>query len=200
MKPHTLNPSENGFTMLYIKNMVCNRCIMVVDRILNDMRLSPVNVSLGTVCLAVTPTATQLTDLSQRLEAVGFSLLDDPRTQLIERIKNAIIRLVYHDDGALRENLSDYLTRMLPHEYSVLSKLFSESEGTTIEKYFIAQKIERVKELLSYGELSLSEIADKLHYSSTAHLSAQFKNVTGITSSSFRAQQQSHARKPLDEI
>lgn len=134
------------------------------------------------------------------LEALGFELLEDRRLQLVERIRTAVVRLVHHNDGMpLRERLSDYLTRQLGHDYSALSKLFSEVSGTTIEKYFIAQKIERAKELLRYDELSLSQIADSLGYSSAAYLSAQFKSVTGMTPSRFR-QQKTAVRRPLDRV
>ena len=119
--------------------------------------------------------------------------------QLIEQVRHLVIDLVHHKNSALRTNLSDYLTEHLHHDYSALSKLFSEVTGTTIEKYFIAQKIERVKELLVYDELSLSQIADLLNYSSTAHLSAQFKSVTGMTPSRFK-QEKKNLRKPLDAV
>lgn len=112
---------------------------------------------------------------------MGFELIDDRRSLLIERLRNAVIELAhYHDDG-MRTNLSDYLSEKFHSDYSALSKLFSEMTGITLEKYYIAQRVERVKELLVYNELSLGQIADKLNYSSTAHLSAQFKSVTGIT-------------------
>ena len=137
--------------------------------------------------------------LRRELEALCFELLDDRRMQLIEQVRHLVIDLVHHKNSALRTNLSDYLTEHLHHDYSALSKLFSEVTGTTIEKYFIAQKIERVKELLVYDELSLSQIADLLNYSSTAHLSAQFKSVTGMTPSRFK-QEKKNLRKPLDAV
>ena len=114
-------------------------------------------------------------------------------------MRTAVVELVHYRNNDLRVNLSDYLTERLHHEYSALSKLFSEVTGTTIEKYFIAQKIERVKELLVYDELSLGEIADLLNYSSTAHLSAQFKSVTGMTPSRFK-QEKRNLRRPLDAV
>lgn len=133
------------------------------------------------------------------LEAVGFELIDDRRSLLIERLRNAVIELAhYHDDG-MRTNLSDYLSEKFHSDYSALSKLFSEMTGITLEKYYIAQRVERVKELLVYNELSLGQIADKLNYSSTAHLSAQFKSVTGITPSEFR-KRSDRKRRPLDQI
>ena len=117
----------------------------------------------------------------------------------MEHIKRLIIGLVHHQDNRLRTNLSQYLATECRHDYGTLSKLFSETQGTTIEKYFIAQKIERAKELLDYGELTLNEIADRLNYSSTAHLSAQFKAQTGYTPRQYR-QQKERARIPLDKI
>ncbi|MCC8153439.1 MAG: AraC family transcriptional regulator, partial [Tannerellaceae bacterium] len=134
------------------------------------------------------------------LTAVGFELLDDKRTQLIEKIKSIIIELVHHENSDLKINLSDYLTdKISSHTYHYLSNLFSETETITIEKYFIAQKIERVKELLAYDELTLNEIADQLNYSSTAHLSTQFKKITGLTPSQFKKRIHKN-RTPLDSI
>ena len=130
---------------------------------------------------------------------LGFELIDDPRIRTVEHIKRLIIELVHQQDNRLRTNLSQYLATECRHDYGTLSKLFSETQGTTIEKYFIAQKIERAKELLDYGELTLNEIADRLNYSSTAHLSAQFKAQTGCTPRQYR-QQKERARIPLDKI
>ena len=133
------------------------------------------------------------------LETFGFELIDDKKSQTVELIKDAIIELVHYDDNELKTNLSDYLASKLHRDYSALSKLFSETTNTTIEKYLIAQKIERAKELLMYGELSLNEIADMLNYSSVSYLSAQFKHVTGMTPSHFK-KIKGNKRKPLDEI
>ena len=133
------------------------------------------------------------------LETFGFELIDDKKSQTVELIKDAIIELVHYDDNGLKTNLSDYLASKLHRDYSALSKLFSETTNTTIEKYLIAQKIERAKELLMYGELSLNEIADILNYSSVSYLSAQFKHVTGMTPSHFK-KIKGNKRKPLDEI
>ena len=144
-------------------------------------------------------TAERRKELDEALRAVGFELIDDRRKQTVERVKNTVIELVREKDAALRTNLSDYIADRLHQDYGAVSSLFSEIENTTIEQYFIAQKIERVKELLAYGELSLGEIADKLNYSSTAHLSAQFKKVTGLTPSHFRKIGENR-RKPLDKV
>jgi AraC-like DNA-binding protein len=138
-------------------------------------------------------------EVRKSLQAAGFDLLDDKRSRLVSQVKAEIIALVRERNGELTRNLSDVLRENLHYDYGYLSSLFSESEGTTIEKYFIAQKIERVKELLVYEEKTLSEIADELHYSSVAHLSAQFKRVTGLTPTFFR--QVGHRRRiPLDEV
>ncbi|MGL4493496.1 MAG: helix-turn-helix domain-containing protein, partial [Tannerellaceae bacterium] len=130
---------------------------------------------------------------------VGFEVIDNRRSKLIEQIKNYIRDLVYRQEGVLKVNLSDYLAAQLHLDYPYLTTLFSEAEGTTIEKYYIAQKIERVKELLVYDDLSLSEIAHRLNYSSTAHLSSQFKKVTGLTPT-FYKQLADKRRKPIDKI
>ena len=149
--------------------------------------------------LAETPTESQKEEIRKSLEALGFELIDDPRTRIVEQVKSLIIEWVHRSDRRPHVNLSQYLASGCRHDYSTLSKLFSETQGTTIEKYFIAQKIERVKELLAYDELSLNEIADLLNYSSTAHLSAQFKSVTGMPPSQFK-KQASHKRLSLDKI
>ena len=185
--PDTVPNPENT---LHIKNMVCNRCIMVVKSQL---------VELGIAVLPDTVTDEVYQSVKASLEPFGFELIDDKKSQTTERIKDAIIELVHYNDNDLKVNLSDYLAAKLHREYSALSKLFSEVTDTTIEKYLIAQKIERAKELLVYGELSLNEIADILNYSSVSYLSAQFKHVTGMTPSHFK-KIKGNKRKPLDEI
>ncbi len=184
---------------LYIKNMVCNRCIMVVRSELEKLGIEPVSVELGEVTLSENLTSQQKEQLGGILESLGFSLIDDKKARLIEQVKNLIIELVHRNNNDLKINLSDYISEKLHHDYNYISNLFSEVEGTTIEKYFIAQKIEKVKELLVYDELTLNEIAFNLNYSSVAHLSAQFKKVTGLTPSHFK-QIKSNKRKPLDEV
>lgn len=184
---------------LYIKNMVCNRCIMVVKSELEKQGINPVSIVLGEVTLSGGLNTEQKEKLSKNLEDLGFALIDDKRARLIEQIKNAIIELVHYNNNELKVNLSDYISDKLHHDYNYISNLFSEIEGSTIEKYFIAQKIERVKELLVYDELTLNEIAFKLNYSSVAHLSSQFKKVAGLTPSHFK-QIKTSKRKPLDEV
>ena len=188
----------NG-TTLYIKNMVCNRCIMVVEEILKHEGFTPVTTELGKAVVQEKMTREQHETVRNQLEAVGFELTDDRRSRLTEHIKQVIIELIYRHNGELHTNLSDFLTARCGQDYSTLSKLFSETNGITIEKYFILQRVERVKELLAYGELSLNEIADLMNYSSTAHLSAQFKSITGIPPSQFRKQAETK-RRPLDQI
>lgn len=172
---------------------------MVVRDELVKLGYQPLNITLGEVDLQEELTQVDKQQISDHLLPFGFELIDDRKSKLIGRIKSAIIYIVHHQDMELKTNLSDHLSTGLGHDYNYLSNLFSEVEGTTIEKYFIAQKIEKVKELLVYDELSLSEIAFKLQYSSVAHLSSQFKKVTGLTPSYFK-QIKVHKRKPLDEV
>ena len=184
---------------IFIKNMVCDRCIMVVQNELEKLGLDAKNIKLGEVILSKEITSLEKENLSKTLEPLGFEVIDDKKGRIIEKIKNIIIDLVHHQDSAVKTNLSDVLSDKLHHDYNYLSNLFSEVEGTTIEKYFIAQKVEKVKELLVYDELLLSEIANRLNYSSVAYLSNQFKKVTGLTPSHFK-QIKEDKRKPLDKV
>lgn len=179
--------------------MVCNRCIMVVKNELDKLGLNALAVTLGEVLLEKEPTAEEKKQLEDALTPLGFEVIDDKKSRIIEKIKNVIINLVHHGSSDLKTNLSGVLSKELNHDYNYLSNLFSEVEGTTIEKYYIAQKIEKVKELLVYDELSLSEIAFRLNYSSVAYLSNQFKKVTGLTPSHFK-QIKEGKRKPLDKV
>jgi YesN/AraC family two-component response regulator len=154
---------------------------------------------LGEVTLEKELTADQKEQLHQALLDLGFEPIDSKKGRIIEKIKTVIINMVHHSDHDEKTNLSDLLSKALHHDYNYLSNLFSEVEGITIEKYFIAQKIEKVKELLVYDELSLSEIALRMNYSSVAYLSNQFKKVTGLTPSHFR-QIREEKRKPLDKV
>jgi YesN/AraC family two-component response regulator len=184
---------------LFIKNMVCNRCIMVVQNEIDKLNLNVKHIKLGEVLFENELSEEQKKAIDKALSLLGFELIDDKKSQIIEKIKNTIIKLVHHQDNELKNNLSEVLSSELHHDYNYLSNLFSEIEGTTIEKYFITQKIERVKELLVYNELSLSEIAFQLNYSSVAYLSNQFKKVTGLTPSHFK-QIKEDKRKPLDQL
>jgi len=184
---------------LHIKNMVCNRCKMVVKAELEKLGFKPLLVELGEVTLSENITADDKIKIAEQLSHFGFGLLEDKKAQIAEQIKTAIINLVHYTLEPLKINLSAYLSEQLKQEYTGLSSIFSEVENQTIEKYFIAQKIEKAKEMLTYGELTLSEIAAQLNYSSVAHLSAQFKKVTGITPSVYKSGS-TDSRKTLDEV
>ncbi len=158
--------------------MVCDRCILVVKQELEKLHIKPSFIVLGEVDIPDETTEAQLEQLKKSLASVGFEILDDNRKKIIEKIKAIIIDHIRHSDPDNKHNFSEILSKALYKDYSYLSALFSEVESITIEKYVINQKIERVKELLVYDELSLSEIAYQLDYSSVAHLSAQFKKVT----------------------
>ena len=184
---------------LYIKNMVCDRCKMVVKSELERLGHRVHSVELGEVEVTGDNVEAQKSAIRDHLQTFGFELIDDRKSRTIEKIKSLIFDLVHYHDSQLDINLSDVLSQNLAQEYSVLSNLFSEVEGKTIEKYFISQKIEKVKELIIYDELSLSEIADRLNYSNVAHLSNQFKKVTGFTPSYFK-QLKHKKRNTIDEI
>lgn len=183
---------------LYIKNMVCNRCVIVVKQELEKMKLRAANVSMGEVELAKPASAKQLSNFSVRLQELGFELLDDQKQKQIEKIKNLLINKVQSGEIGEHFSISGFLTKELNKDYSSISRLFSEVEGVTIEQFFILQKVEKVKELLIYGEMNLNEISYQLGYSSAAHLSAQFKKVTGLSPREFK--NIGGRRKPLDKI
>lgn len=184
---------------LHIKNMVCPRCILFVRELLQRGGFDPVKVELGLAVVGRPVTGRQRTELARRLHEFGFELLDDPQQKIADEIRTAIIERVHYQDDEGEGNLSEYLSGRLRRDYASLSRLFSEVNGTSIEKYYVAQRIERVKELLTYGELTVSEIALRMHYSSVAHLSAQFRNVTGVSPTAFR-RGGAHPLKTLDEI
>ena len=184
---------------IHIKNMVCNRCKMAVESIFQELGLHPVQINLGEIEIQENGIFEVKDSLRQKLHTYGFDLLDDKKSQTIERIKNLITDLIQNLNDERAITLSDFLSQELHQDYSALSNLFSFVEGITIEKYYILQKIEKVKELLVYDELTLSEIAYQLNYSSVAYLSNQFKKITGLTPSHFR-KLQSIKRKALDEL
>lgn len=184
---------------LYVKNMVCNRCVIVVKQELEKLKLLPALVSMGEVELSKPATDKQLQSLNERLNELGFELLDNQKQKQIEKIKNLLIKKVQSGEVEEHFSITNFLSKALNKEYSYISRLFSEVEGITIEHFFILQKIEKVKELLVYGELNLSEISYQLGYSSVAHLSAQFKKVTGLTPSHFK-KMGSRLRHPLDDV
>ncbi|MHA6247594.1 helix-turn-helix domain-containing protein [Pontibacter sp. CAU 1760] len=171
---------------LYIKYMVSLRCKMMVTEELNKLGLQFVVVDLGTVEILEAITPEQRMQLKANLEKSGLELLDDKKSILIERIKNVIIEMIHYSDEFPKANYSDYISKKLDHDYTYLANIFSEVKGITIQQFIIFHKIERVKELLLYKELNLTEIAHKLHYSSVAHLSNQFKKVTGLSPSFYK--------------
>jgi AraC-like DNA-binding protein len=159
---------------------------MVVKSELDKLGLHHLRVELGETEIQEDLTPRQLKQLDIALRKTGLELMDDKKSVIVEKIKSIIIELVHYSDSQIKVNLSDYLSDKLNHNYSHLSSLFSEVKGTTIEQFYLAHKIEKVKELLVYDELNLTEIAYKLHYSSVAHLSNQFKKMTGLTPSHFK--------------
>jgi AraC family transcriptional regulator len=188
---------------LYVKNMVCDRCVLVVRLILRQLGLNARTLRLGLIDLPDTPLLEQqLPALHRALAKVGFEVLEEKKQKLVNQIKSLVINLVHHSDSKsdIRHlKLSSYITASLHYDYTYLSRLFSETEGCTIEQYFIRQKIERAKELLAYREMNISELADDLGYSSVAHFSAQFKKITGTTPSAYKALDQG-SRKTLDAL
>ena len=173
---------------LYIKHMVCGRCKRVVRDILEELGIEVLRVELGEVETGELPATVSMEQIRRVLADNDFELLEDRKTVMVEQIKALIVNEVHHDrrERPEHQNLSDFLTQKIGYDYSYLSHLFSAIEGMTIEKYVIAQKIEKVKEYLLYGELTLSEIAWRLGYSSTQHLSNQFKQVVGLTPGDFK--------------
>ena len=179
--------------------MVCIRCKMVVKSELEKLGLKFATVELGEVDLLEEMTRDQREAFKAAIFRSGLELLDDKKSVLIQKIKNVIIDLVHYSEEPLSVNLSEYLSKKLNHDYTYLANLFSEVTGLTIEKYFIIHKIERVKELLVYNELTLTEIAYKMHYSSVSHISFQFKKITGLTPSHFKKLKEKR-RSMLDKL
>lgn len=176
--------------------MVCNHCADAVRRALSDIGYNVTDVELGYAVIEEDADDNDLGQISRALERVGFELITDPARDIVESVKREIIFMVRHADEN-RLKLSEYLSRKIGRDYTTLSRLFSAYEGRTIESYMIMQKIERVKELLIDGQLNVSEIADSTGYSSAAHLSRQFKTITGMTPSEFR---ENGKRIPLCEV
>ncbi|CAL2104126.1 HTH araC/xylS-type domain-containing protein [Tenacibaculum sp. 190130A14a] len=174
-------------TILYIKNMVCPRCIKVITDELTKNQINFDEVNLGSIHFKETVDETTLHQIKQILKKEGFELLKNKDRQLINKIKSILIEQIHHSNTKVTQNISTILTDAIGMDYTNLSKLFSETERTTIEKYIIHLKIEKVKELLKYGELNLSQISYDLNYSSPQHLSRQFKQVTGLTPTQFKA-------------
>ncbi len=184
---------------LYIGNMVSDRCKMIVKSELKKHGFHFIMLELGEVEIMESLSDEQVESLNIGLHKSGLSILSDKKKILIERIKNAIVEMVYYTDKLIKTNFSDYLSEKLNHDYTYLANIFSEVQGTTIERYLINLRIERVKELLIYGEMNLTEISYKLHYSSVAHLSGQFKKVTGLTPSYYKRLRHKK-RNPIENL
>ncbi|WP_346985444.1 AraC family transcriptional regulator [Chryseobacterium sp. POE27] len=184
---------------IFIKNMVCGRCIAAVSNIFNEINVEVKNISLGEIETESDISEEKLEILEDLLEKTGFERIKDSAHQLIEKMKNLIIQKISETDIDENFLLSDFLSNRLHKDYSTLSKTFSQNENLTVEQFFILQKIEKVKELLLYNEFTLTEIAGKLGYKSVQHLSSQFRNVTGFTPTEFK-KLKVHNRKPLDQI
>jgi AraC-like DNA-binding protein len=179
--------------------MVSNRCKLAVKTELKKLGLHFIVVDLGEVEIMEKITFEKREMLKEGLLHSGLELMDDKRAILIEKIKNIIIEMVHHTEEAIKVNFSDFLSEKLNHNYTYLANLFSEVQGTTIEHFIISHKVERIKELIIYGELNITEIAWKMGYSSVAHLSTQFKKVTGLSPTHFK-QLKDKRRSPLEEI
>jgi AraC family transcriptional regulator len=173
-------------TSIHIKNMVCPRCITAVKNLLHEMGLTPVSVELGVAKIEEQLAEEQLNDLSNKLEALGFERIEDRNKQLVDKIKTQIIEKIHHGKVHQGFNWSKWLSDTIYHDYKFLSHLFSGLEGITIEQFIIKQKIEKVKELIAYNQMNFSEIAYALGYSSPAHMSNQFRKITGMAPGDFK--------------
>ena len=184
---------------LYIKYMVSARCKTAVKAELVKLGLHFIVIDLGEVERMETTSNEQRVELKASLSQLGLELMDDKKSMLIEKIKIVIIEMVHHSEDVIKTNFSNYLVEKLNHDYTYLANLFSEVQGTTIEQFIIAHKIERIKELIIYGELNITEIAWKMNYSSVAHLSNQFKKMTGLSPSHFKKLKDKR-RSPIEEV
>lgn len=187
--------------IIYVKNMVCNRCIKVIQNEFKNLSVDIKRITLGEVETALPINELPMEKINSVLVENGFEIIEGKKAKIIERIKNFIIKIIHNEENPVKENhkYSLLIQKELNLDYNYLSSLFSSQESITIEQYIILQKIERAKEFLKYGELTLSEIAYKLGYSSVQHLSNQFKKVTGFTASQFKSRTE-NMRNPLDKI
>ncbi len=179
--------------------MVSTRCKMMVKEALRKLGLHFIVVDLGVVDVMEVLSEGQKESLRVMLSNAGLELMDDKKAMLIEKIKKVIIEMIHYAEELPKTNFSDFISTKLDYDYTYLANLFSEVQGTTIEQYIISHKIERIKELIVYGEMNITEIANNMNYSSVAHLSSQFKKATGLTPSHFK-QLKEKRRVPLDEI
>jgi AraC-like DNA-binding protein len=186
-------------TVIYIQNMVCDRCISAVKKIAEDMSLTVMSINLGSMVLDARLSEVQMHKLEMVLEEQGFKLLKDRKHELVEAIKNHIVEYI-ETENYNKRNLSHYISSKLKYEYNYLTGIFSQLEGITIERYYILLKIEKVKELMFMPDLRFAEIAYRLGYSSPQHLSTQFKQVTGLTPSKFRKKNTVSSRRQLDNL
>lgn len=184
---------------IHIKNMVCPRCKMAVQDILEKLEISFSSIELGEVKVTAAITSNQKGELAHQLKGVGFELIESEKSILIAQIKSVIVQQIHFSSNELKVNFSDFLVEKIKHNYNYLSRLFSEIEGVTIEKFITHQKVERIKELLFNNEKTLSEIAFEMDYSSSAYLSTQFKKETGMTPSAFKKLKQPKHQN-LDKI
>jgi len=186
--------------LIHIKNMVCDRCQMIVRQQLENLGFRVNKIALGQAEITPEPDEEQLQSIAAALKVPGFELINKESDKTVEAIKNVVIDLVHYSDlSELQSSYSDMIASRLGRDYAHLIRLFSNSEDTTIERFIIQQKVEKIKELLAYGELNLNEIAYQMGYSSSAHLSTQFKSITGITPSQFKSSA-GKERKALDHI
>jgi AraC-like DNA-binding protein len=184
---------------LFIKYMVSIRCISAVSAILKECKIQPYNTQLGEIEIPDDISTEQINLLDQKLKLAGFEMMEDKKAQMIEKTIGVIIDMIHNQEDGPKVNYSDYISEKLHFDYTYISNVFSHIKGITIQQFIIIHKIERIKELIIYNELSISEIAWKLNYSSAAHLSNQFKKITGLTPSSFKALK-IRLRKPLEEV
>lgn len=184
---------------LHIKNMVSNRCKMILKSELKKLGLHYMVLGLGEVEIMETLSDEKQTLLNEGLNKFGLSLISDKKSIIIEKIKNTIIELIHYTDKQIKINFSDYLSQKLNYDYTYLSNIFKENQGTTIEHFLLTHRIEKAKELLVYDELNINEIAEKLHYCNAAHLSNQFKKMTGLTPSYYK-HLKLRRRNPLENV
>ena len=175
---------------LYIKNMVSHRCKMMVKEELVNMDLEYAAIELGMIELMENINSKQHDQLKENLFKSGLELLDDKKSILVERIRNVVIEMIHYSGDLPKRNYSDYISEKLQHDYTYLANIFSEVHGITLQHFIINHKIEKVKELLLYNEMNLTDISFQLHYSSVAHLSNQFKKTTGLSPSFFKEMNQ----------
>jgi len=191
---------KRNFMLLYIKNMVCDRCVMTIRPQLEGLGFTVKEIILGRAEITPEPNEEQLQLIAATLKIPGFELINKEKDKTTEVIKNIIIDMVHHSDlSQLKMSYSDMIANHLNKDYTYLSRIFSSSQGMTIERFIIEQKVEKIKELLQYGELNLNEISYQMGYSSSAHLSTQFKSITGLTPSQFKSSGQ-RERKAIDKI